>query len=51
MGWTTDNGQILLNESLVIDSGFLHLTYCHSVGIIPLVMSRLPLEIVAPNAR
>lgn len=38
--------QIVLNEAIGIDSGLLCLTYCHSVGIIPLVMSCLPHEIV-----
>lgn len=38
--------QIPLNEPIGIDSGVLRLTYCHTVGIIPLVMSCLPHEIV-----
>lgn len=38
--------QILLNEPIGIESGILHLTYCHSVGITPSVMSCLPHEIV-----
>ncbi len=40
------NVQILLNEPIGIDSGLLRLTYCHTVGISPLVMSCLPHEIV-----
>lgn len=41
-----DNKEILLNGLVAIDSGLLCLTYCHRVGIIPLVMSCLPREIV-----
>lgn len=38
--------QTPLNEPIGIDSGLVRLTYCHSAGIIPLVMSCLPHEIV-----
>ena len=36
---TADNGQILLTESIGIDSGLLRLASCHSVSSLPLVLS------------